>query len=588
MELSSCRMIIKLIFCSVLLSAVGCLKKPVDAPVTNDQEARKNKAHEQIIAPFAKIQPVSGSQLKTSSFSLNSAITGNHRSLEISAIADPNADFLQYTICKVEAGTCNPSPDAPGEITSPTHRIPTPPEGLIEVSLRSCARAYKSIEGKDSCGPWVRKKFVQLPNQDPEVASLLIALYEQDNIIRQECKKIRNEIISYFNENEDLLNHSQSPQSQQFLDLLHNNLVVGEDRCAELHLNNMLALVQTDFEYSSALEAQSTSLSLTEEKDRNVGAALVLTVGALAFLGGSYQVGNNLLSLNKLNQEISKISKNYESTLVSIRQGVSFSTLRRENFQSVVNRYESLNLEYKQLIETLRATDEANALNRKLGSTYPSWDTAQFDKFIDKILLDPKPFTLNQLGLEEDSLTKRFAQELEEFRLLYLEKINLARAKLQEIDTLKGEYKVKSEQFFVGTDVRKSITDKVKLSSDIATHSDNLKRIDNAFYEEIVERSNGQKNIEQVRQQFKEADEVDQLLKSKRSKQQQLNETGFRSGITTAVFGALIAGIAYSGLDLTRDKPPGALLLEKLNLSYEVISNSTKLRHQISNSIEKE
>ena len=590
MDLSSCRIVKKICLLLTLTFAGGCLKRSVDGPIKQTQGLPTDTPIEQIVTPLTKVQPVVGSKLKTGPLSLNANITDKHRSLEISAEADPDADYLEFTICKVDDGSCSPGPEAPGVMTSPSHSIPSPPEGLVEVSIRSCARSYKSTEAVDACGPWVSKKYVQQPNEDSEIASMLVTLYQQENIIREECRKIRRDIVAYFNENEAALSNAQSATTQQFHDLLHNNLVVGEDRCAELHLNNMLELVETDFEYSSAAEAQTTeSLSLTEEKDKNVKAALVLTVGAMAFLGGTYQGGSRLLSLKSLNAEIEGLSDRYEKTLVSIRQGVNFSTLKRESLEELVSRHGSLKVDLSNSLEILRSSDEGRALNRKLGEKYKSWNTVDFDNYLDKILLNPAPSTLSTLGLESDPFNTSFKTELGQFRSAYRHQISLAYGYQRELSDIETIYKTKANQFYDGTAIREEFraNDDFKLFDDISKHGENVKRIDNAFYEEIAART--KTTSTEVRKQFDEkASPLDHQLKSKRTELQRLNDTGFRTGVATIIFGALIAGIAYNSLDLTQSSNQESTLLEKLNQSYKVISNSSQVRYQISNSIEKE
>ena len=182
-----------------------------------------------------------------------------------------------------------------------------------------------------------------------------------------------------------------------------------------------------------------------------------------------------------------------------------------------------------------------------------------------------------------------FKTELGQFRSAYRHQISLAYGYQRELSDIETIYKTKANQFYDGTAIREEFraNDDFKLFDDISKHGENVKRIDNAFYEEIAART--KTTSTEVRKQFDEkASPLDHQLKSKRTELQRLNDTGFRTGVATIIFGALIAGIAYNSLDLTQSSNQESTLLEKLNQSYKVISNSSQVRYQISNSIEKE
>ncbi|MFK7824754.1 MAG: hypothetical protein AB8G05_11385 [Oligoflexales bacterium] len=577
MGLSSYRIASKFFLIAALFTLEACLKRQVESPLRQSQG--QNQSLQQI-KPLSKLEPVKGARLKTDSLDLGTIYAGTHGSLNLTTSPDPDADYLEYTICQVETGTCEPGPDAPGVMTSLSYSIPKTTTGLIEVSVRSCARANKTIERKDTCGPWITKKYLRSPNEYSDISNLLIQFQKQEEIIRQECKKIHNNIEAYFEENETDLTNSQSVKSQQFFDLLRNNLVVGEDRCTELHLNNMLGLVESDFSDSNPAEAQNTSLKLTEEKQRNVGAALILTVGSLAFMHQSYELGSKLLTLKKLNSEIERISTDYTKTLSSIQSGVSFSSIRRTDLNEVFESHSRLEREIEAVLEQLQKSETGKKLNKKLIDTYPkTWD----QDFFRSIMLEPKPDTLYNKGLETDPFNNGLP-ELEEFRTLFGNKIDSTRARIQEMTVLQKEYSAKASRFFDGTDVRDDF--RATLLTDLSKHSENIKKIDNSFYQEVAERTN--RDISELRREFDGANKIDNQLISKKTQRQKIKDVGFRPGITRAIIGALVAGIAYSSLNLSQNTKTSPQLLEKLDDSYELISNSIRIRNQITNSIEKE
>lgn len=564
----------------ILVLGGGCLKQKIKSPFKQKQE---NKPIESF-TPLSKNEPIDGSKLKTKSLDLSPKIIRNHRALELTFSPDDRADYLEITICNEQQEACNPDPSNPGIITSDTYQVADPPPGLINVALRSCARSYNTTERKDTCGSWISKKYYQLPNKASEAKSLLASFHEQELIIRQACQKIHSDISSYFEENQSYLENIDSEASQQLVNLLHNNMVIGEDRCAELYLNNVLELVEKDFEYSSANDNDDGSFRLLEGDDKNVGASLILTVGSLAFLGGSYQVGSNLLSLQNLNKEITQLKSRYDETLVSIRQKLNISAIRRENLDTIVNSYEQAKLEYEQDLKSIRQSVAADDLNQRLGEAYPSqWDQADF-KRIDQILLSPYTTTLPKLGLNDDLINRRLNFELEKFRLLHWDLISRTDESSARMNNAIRDYEKQTKQFFVGEEIRKEF--QTELDTQISNHkSKNIELIDQAFSKEFAKRSN--LDLDTVKKRFAGLHSTDHLLNTKKSELQKLKATGFRPGITTAILGGLAAALAYNQLNLNSQKVREDELIDNLNNNYLLIKEATTARYQISNSIDK-
>ena len=287
----------------VLLSSVACKTKKVNAPSSHVKPiVVERPPEEKIISPISPIDPreeVIGENLQTKDAKTEEDPVGEHKSLRIVVEPDPDADYIQFAICgKENSQNCNPSIKEPLAFASHMHSFPAPPEGDLEVYVRSCVAPNRAVNYQRPCGNWIVRPYMQAHNYDSEVRKLLIDNYIAAQRVLKECHKIQAALQEYQRNNKN----SQS----QFDTLVANYLNhIPPETCKTLMLSK-------DWQ---ALEEQIAEENTKQSAKENEGSSIVLSLGVPAFIFGIVSYTTGVVYKNRFDENIAKhwthLIKNY-------------------------------------------------------------------------------------------------------------------------------------------------------------------------------------------------------------------------------------------------------------------------------------
>lgn len=250
---------------------------------------------ENIISPIAPLDPrpdVLAENLETSDVKAEPEETGNHKSLRVFAKPDPDAEYVQFAICqKGSSQNCNPSIGKPLSFAAHMHTFPDPPEGEIEIYIRSCVAPNRAVNFQRPCGNWVVEPYFQSKNHDQKLRKLLIDNYISTQRILDECYKIQRVLQDYYINNEK--------SDSQFDTLVENYLNhIPPEICKTLMLSQEWQVLEQQI-------ATENSKRSSEEKESK-GASVLLSLGVPAFIFGIVSQTAGIVYNNRFDENIAK------------------------------------------------------------------------------------------------------------------------------------------------------------------------------------------------------------------------------------------------------------------------------------------
>lgn len=248
---------------------------------------------EKIISPISPLDPredVLGENLKTEDVTPETEATRDHKSLRIKVEPDPDADYIQFAICQKEnPQNCNPSVKNPLAFASHMHTFPDPPEGEVEVYVRSCVAPNRAVNYQRPCGNWMIKPYTQQHNFDGEIRRLLIDNYIAAQRILKECHKIQAALQEY---------HNKNGKSESQFDTLVSNYLdhIPPETCKTLMLSQ---------------EWQALEEQIAEENDKvnaeeKKGSSILLSLGVPAFIFGIVSYSTGVVYKNRFDESVAK------------------------------------------------------------------------------------------------------------------------------------------------------------------------------------------------------------------------------------------------------------------------------------------
>ena len=277
-----------------LIIGTGCKAKRVTAPdlEINQPEIEEPKK-EKIISPISPLEPreeVLGENLQTKTVKAEEEPVGKHKSIRISVEPDPDADYVQFAICEKDTQNCNPTVKEPLAFASHMHTFPDPPEGELEVYIRSCVAPNRAINFQRPCGNWMIQPYTQANNYDSKIRKLLIENYVAAQRVLDECHKIQKALEEY---------QSNNSKSQSQFDTLVANYLnhIPPQTCKTL----MLSEEWQTLEQQITKESENIS---TQESAR--GSSVLLTLGVPAVLFGFVSYTTGVVYKNRFDDGISE------------------------------------------------------------------------------------------------------------------------------------------------------------------------------------------------------------------------------------------------------------------------------------------
>ncbi|MFK7826418.1 MAG: hypothetical protein AB8G05_19890 [Oligoflexales bacterium] len=278
-----------------LAFGIGCKTKKVNTPSTYIKPIEPEEPKEEkIISPISPLQPreeVLGENLQTQEAKFEEKETGKHKSLKILAEPDPDADYVQFAICQKEnSKNCNPSVKNPLAFAAHMHTFPDPPEGELEVYIRSCVAPNRAVNYQRPCGNWLIEPYVQTYNYNGEIRKLLIDNYIASQHILKECHKIQEALEEY---------QSKNSKSQSQFDTLVANYLnhIPPETCKTLMLSQEWQALEEQ------IARESENIDSQKEKE---GSTILLSLGVPAFIFGIVSYSTGVVYKNRFDKDVAK------------------------------------------------------------------------------------------------------------------------------------------------------------------------------------------------------------------------------------------------------------------------------------------